>query len=137
MVNFSGGCLCGAIRYEVSGDLVRVVNCHCDDCRRVTGSAFATNVFVKEDDLVVTLGEPKKFEHIANSGSKRIKEFCPNCGSQLFSTTLGRPITSLKVGSIDDASFIKPTINLFWSRAIPCARLSSDLINYDEMPDKK
>jgi len=49
----------------------------------------------------------------------------------------GRPVKSLKVGSIDDdAGFITPTANLYWSRALPCAHLSDDLINHDEMPKK-
>ena len=133
MTKFSGGCLCGDIRYEVSGDPVRMVNCHCDDCRKATGAAFATNVFVKAEDLKVTQGKTRSFEHTADSGKERIKEFCPKCGSQLFSYTIGRPVQSIKVGTIDDASFVKPTANLYWSRALPCSQLSDDLINHDEM----
>jgi hypothetical protein len=136
VTKFSGGCLCGQVRYEVTGDPVRVVNCHCDDCRRVTGAAFATNVFVNADELKITQGEPRAFEHVSDSGKKRNKEFCPNCGSQLFSYTIGSPLKSLKVGSVDDARFLKPTANLYWSRVLPCAHLSDDLINHDEMPKK-
>jgi len=57
MTEFSGGCLCGAIRYEFRGDLLRTLNCHCDDCRRATGSSFGTYVFVEESDLNVLQGE--------------------------------------------------------------------------------
>ena len=134
MTEFSGGCLCGDIRYEVAGDLVRIVNCHCDDCRKVTGAAFATNIFVKFDDLNVTQGETAKFEHTANSGNQRIKEFCPRCGSQLFSYSVGRDITSVKAGSIDDAGFVVPTANLFCSRALGFSHIDENLKNYDEMP---
>jgi len=134
MVEFTGGCLCGNIRYKVSGDIVRVVNCHCDDCRHNTGAAFATNVFVKEDDLEITQGTPKLFEHVADSGNPRLKKFCAACGSQLFSTTAGRPITSVKVGSIDDASDIKTDINLYWPRALPKTWVTDDQVKHDGMP---
>ena len=116
MSGFTGGCLCGAIRYETKSDAVRMVNCHCDDCRRVTGASFATNVFVKADDLKVTQGTPGIFKHLAESGNRRVKEFCRDCGSQLFSYGDGRPgLKSVKVGTIDDASFVKPTANLYAS----------------------
>ena len=90
MVQFMGGCLCGTIRYEVNAEPQRIHNCHCDTCRKVTGSAFATNIFVAEDDIVITQGEPKSFSHTADSGNTVVKEFCANCGSQLFGHGTGR-----------------------------------------------
>ena len=120
MTEFSGGCLCGAVRYEVNGDLVRVAQCHCDDCRRATGSAFATNVFVKEEDLKVLQGETNTFQHSADSGSTMTKEFCGKCGSQLFgygSSAAG--VKNIKIGSIDDVGDIKPQIEVFTSKSLP------------------
>ena len=84
MTGFSGGCLCGKIRYQVTGDPVRMAICHCDDCRKATGAAFTTNIFVKADDLVLLQGTPKQYLHPTDSGSTMTKEFCPDCGSQLF-----------------------------------------------------
>ena len=77
MAYFTGGCLCGAVRYEINGDPVRVAHCHCDDCRKATGSSFATNAFFKEDDLVVLKGTTKTYMHTADSGNSMNKEFCP------------------------------------------------------------
>ena len=134
MVQFSGGCMCGAIRYAVSGEIVRMVNCHCDDCRKNTGAAFATNLFFDEKDVKVTAGETRSFEHTSDAGNRKIKEFCPTCGSQLFSSTIGRPLKSIKVGSIDDASFVKPTANLYCKRALPFSHIAEETKNFDEMP---
>ncbi len=135
MVEFSGGCMCGAVRYEASGDPVRMVNCHCDTCRKITGSAFATNIFMKAEDVTVTQGETTVFEHGADSGNRLNKEFCPTCGSQIFSYRLdGPPLRGIKVGSIDDAGFVQPTANLYATRALHFTHISDDLINYDEMP---
>ncbi len=136
MAGFTGGCLCGAIRYEVSGEPLRMVSCHCDNCRKATGAAFATNIFVKADDLSITQGTPSTYQHKADSGNLMTKEFCANCGSQLFGSGAARPgIKNIKVGSIDDAGFVLPSANLYTKRALPFSHLSDELENFEEMPD--
>ena len=136
MVQFTGGCLCGTIRYEVNEEPQRIANCHCDDCRKATGSSFATHIFVAEDDVVITQGEPKSFSHTADSGNTMTKEFCANCGSQLFGQTTGRPgIKSIKVGSIDDASFVQPIVNVYVKRALPFTQIDRSLACFDGMPE--
>ena len=114
MAEFSGGCLCGAVRYEVNGELVRVAQCHCDDCRRATGSAFATNVFVNEEDLRVLHGETTTFQHSADSGSTMTKEFCGKCGSPIYSAVPSTPdIFYLKLGTMNDTSYFSPQFHVF------------------------
>ncbi len=133
MAGFTGGCLCGAIRYEVKSDPVRVANCHCDDCRKTTGASFATNVFVNEDDLVILQGSPRSFQHPSDSGSTMTKEFCADCGSQLFgSGTRSTGVKNVKVGSIDDASFVQPSINVFVSKALPFTVLADDTEKFEK-----
>ena len=135
MVQFTGGCLCGKIRYKVSAKPQYIDNCHCDTCRKATGSAFATNIFVSKDDLVVTQGEPKSFSHNADSGNTVTKEFCANCGSQLFGYGTKRPdAKNIKVGSIDDANFVQPIANLYMKRALPFTQIDPSLDGFDEMP---
>ena len=136
MGGFSGGCLCGSVRYEVKSDPVRMLNCHCNDCRRNTGAAFATNIFVNAEDVQILKGTMSQFEHTADSGVVRIKEFCVNCGSQLFGHVPSLPgMKTIKVGSIDDANFVAPTANLFISRALSYSHISDELENFDRMPD--
>ncbi|MFT7572876.1 MAG: hypothetical protein ACI9JL_003931 [Paracoccaceae bacterium] len=125
MTTHTGGCLCGAIRYEISGDPVRAANCHCDECRKATGASFATVVFFNEDDVKVVEGTPKQFFHAADSGSTMTKEFCGNCGSQVLGAGSGSPgIRSVRVGSLDDASFVVPQMDLYTGKALPFSRLS-------------
>ena len=113
----------------------RIANCHCDACRKATGSSFATNIFVAEDDIVITQGEPKSFSHAADSGNTMTKEFCANCGSQLFGQGTGRPgVKGIKVGSIDDASFVRPEVNLFLKQALPFTKIDHSLDGFDGMP---
>ena len=127
MATHTGGCLCGAIRYEITGDPVRAANCHCDECRKATGASFATVAFFKEEDVKVTQGTPKQFFHPADSCATMTKEFCPDCGSQVLGAGSGSPgIRSVRVGSLDDASFVKPQMDLYTGKALPFSRLSED-----------
>lgn len=135
MTKITGGCLCGSIRYEVEGEPFRMVNCHCDDCRKATGSAYATNLFFQEDQITLLQGAPKRFEHAADSGNMMFKEFCATCGSQVFGGgTLRAGVKSIKIGSIDEANFVKPTANLYVSHALSCTHLDSEIDNFEQMP---
>ncbi len=133
MAGFKGQCLCGAIKYEVKGDPVRAANCHCDDCRRATGASFATNVFVKEDDLVILQGTPRSYQHKSDSGSTMTKEFCGDCGSQMFGSGTGNPgIRNVKAGTIEDVGAIRPSIDVFTSKKLPFTRLSEDTEHFEK-----
>jgi hypothetical protein len=135
MPGFKGGCLCGAIRYEVSGEPVDMRNCHCDDCRRATGASFSTNIFVKLEDLAVITGTTSTFQHRADSGNTMTKEFCSTCGSQLFNHSSGRPtVRVVRVGSIDDAWFVRPRANLYCSKALPFTHLAEGVERFERMP---
>jgi hypothetical protein len=134
MGNITGGCLCGRIKYKVNGEPFRIANCHCDDCRKATGSAYATNLFFNETQIILTQGTLKKFKHTADSGGSMTKEFCDNCGSQVFGSGTNRPgIINVKVGSINDAHFVKPDVNLYTSHALNCTHIDDDVDNYEEM----
>lgn len=135
MTTSVGSCLCGAIKFKITGQPFRIVNCHCDDCRKATGAAFATNVFFKEEQVIVTQGQPSVFEHQADSGNAMVKEFCANCGSQLFASGAMRPgVKSVKAGSLDNTDFVIPTINLYVSHALNCSHIDDELENYEGMP---
>ena len=135
MTKITGGCLCGAIRYEIDGEPFRIANCHCDDCRKATGSAYATNLFFKEEQIKILQGTPKKFEHLADSHNTMIKEFCSDCGSQVFGSGAIRPgVKNIKVGSIDDARFVKPQVNLYTAHALSCSYIDDKIDNFQGMP---
>ena len=135
MPGFKGGCLCGAITYEVSSDPINMWNCHCDDCRRATGASFATNVFVNLIDLTITNGTVSTYQHSADSGNTMTKGFCSDCGSQLFNSNSARPeIKVVRVGTINDANFVQPWANLYSSKALSFTHLADDLDNFEKMP---
>ena len=133
MTGFTGGCLCGAIRYQVTGEPVRTAICHCDDCRKATGAAFVTNVFVRTEDLKIVQGAPKQFQHKTDSGNTMTKEFCGDCGSQLFGySSRGTGMKHVKVGTIDDASFVQPQIEVYTVRKLPYIRLLDSTEHFEK-----
>ena len=101
----------------------------------MTGASFATNIFVKVEDLTITKGAPSTYKQTADSGNIKTLEFCSTCGSQLFGRSSARPeIRAVRIGSIDDASFARPWANLYSSRALPFSHLADDLENFEKMP---
>ena len=134
MANYSGSCLCGEIKYEINGEPVRTANCHCDDCRKATGSSYATNFFFKEDDIVIRQGTPKDFQHKSAAGNTMTKQFCGNCGSQLFGLGSGSPgVKHVKAGTLDDVGNLRPAINVFVGRKLPFTFLDPDTEQFETM----
>jgi len=99
----SGGCLCGAVRYEVEGELAPVQLCHCGQCRKAQGSAFGANVPVAAAAFRLLQGGDVLREHRASPGKRRV--FCGTCGSPLFSQRDDAPAAlRLRAGSLDDGA---------------------------------
>ncbi|MDA8708677.1 GFA family protein [Hellea sp.] len=134
MPKLTGNCLCGAVSFEADGDIAMQANCHCTDCQQISGSPFATLVFLKEEDVNIT-GETKRFEHSVDSGNKLAKDFCPTCGSQMFGYNLGRPgMVALKAGSINEKENVQPQFNVYAGSKVPCTILDENIPAFDKMP---
>lgn len=96
-----GGCLCGAVRYEVEGPLSPIQLCHCRQCRKAQGSAFAANIPVDTARFRLLQGEGQLREHRATPGKRRV--FCGACGSPIFSQRDDGPETlRIRAGTLDD-----------------------------------
>ena len=129
----TGKCLCGEVKYKVLGEPVFQGNCHCIDCRKNTGAGFATILFFKEEQVVQLSGKTSTFKYKADSGNSKIKFFCQRCGSWVFGTNSGREgIKSIYVGTLDNASFVKPQFNVYTSRALPFVNINESLNNFEE-----
>lgn len=79
-MNLSGGCHCGAVRYEVKGEPQHVALCHCSDCRRASGAPMVAWAAFAEDEFTVLSGEVRT----RNSSGASMRSFCPECGTGLF-----------------------------------------------------
>ena len=131
---FSGKCLCGNVSYQCHSEPKAVFNCHCEDCRRATGSVFGTNLFVPEAEVEIS-GEVSSYSHISDSGSTMTKRFCPNCGSLLFGSNSAKPnVVSIRAGTVDQLALIKPQINLFMDKKVPSTSIDENLEQASRMP---
>ena len=122
----SGRCLCGAVRYTVTGGTLPLSTtvCNCEDCQRSSGSAFSIVVPVLSANVHLE-GEPlETFETTGtDSHERRARRFCPRCGSPVLSVLAEAPeITWLKGGTLDDRSWLSPTIEVWSQSAQPWTR---------------
>src|ERR1700756_3968329 len=96
-----GGCLCGAVRYTTEADPTSATVCHCRDCQKFTGSAFAALVRVAKEALTIE-GTLKTFSSIGGSGNPILRHFCPHCGYSLAEEPgTRRGMIILNVGTFD------------------------------------
>jgi hypothetical protein len=113
----TGRCLCGAVTYSAEADVVFQGACHCTECQRQTGTAFSVFVAIPRAALSIE-GETRS--HTAKGeehGTDTERCFCPGCGSPVASFVEVVPdLAFIKVGTLDDASWVAPTIEL-WSRS--------------------
>ncbi len=133
-----GGCLCGAVRYECPGDTEDASYCHCDDCKKATGGPYTVGVLVQAAKLRIVCGRVKGYTSIADSGRQITREFCPICGSPLFTRGEECPnLVFLKAGCLDEPELIKPSCQMWTKRAVPWAYIDEKLPCYPESGDSQ
>ncbi len=131
----TGGCRCGAIRYECSAEPLLVANCYCTDCQKATGGAMASVMVVPKASFKLLKGQPKQHEVIADSGKKIRRAFCPECGSRLFAMPDLMPdAVSVNLGNLDEPGRFKPTMAIYASSALPWAAIPADLQKFAKLP---
>lgn len=130
-----GSCLCGSVKYELSGDFQSFFLCHCSRCQKDTGSGHAANLFAKDSSLTWLQGERevKTYQH---PNSLHTKSFCQKCGSAL--PTVIESINSVMVpaGSIDSRVPIMPTAKIFVGSGASWAANLDDIPSYEALPDQ-
>jgi hypothetical protein len=110
----TGACLCGKCVYTVKNDFTRFYLCHCQQCRKITGSAHASNLFTTPDALEWTSGEDSK-KQFTTPGRDFTVVFCSECGSGLPFVTKNGKALIVPAGSLDAEPNISPNNNIFWA----------------------
>jgi hypothetical protein len=128
---FSGGCQCGAVRYEASGEPIVVAICHCTMCRRANAAPAVAWAMFRQDQVRFVAGEPK---HYASSQPAR-RGFCEHCGTQLSFTADYIPgLIDLTVGSIDEPERLPPALHYWESKRLPWVHFADVLPRHAEFP---
>ena len=117
----TGRCLCGGVTYSADAEPVIHAACHCTDCQRQTGNPFSVIVGVPRDALTVEGSTLGSFTTIGEDhGRETQRSFCTACGSPLFSIAAVAPqLAFIKAGSLDDASWVQPSVEAWTSSAQP------------------
>lgn len=127
----TGSCLCGKVQFEVTGDLEPIQICHCSQCRKAQGSAFVTNIPVKESNFRLVQGadELKSFE----SSPCKQRVFCSNCGSPILSKTTKLPgVVRLRAGTLNGELKTKPIYHIYFDSKANWFDVNDDLPKHSE-----
>ena len=134
----TGGCLCGAVRYESGGDPVFSLHCHCRDCQRQSGSAYIAAMRVPAARFRITQGTPKRYVTGSDSGNEVTRVFCGDCGSALYIQVATRPdLIGIRVGTLDDPSTFRAEADIFVKSAQPWDYMDPGLPKYAAYPPGK
>ncbi|HGG04660.1 MAG TPA: GFA family protein [Aliiroseovarius sp.] len=119
-MHITGHCHCGAVSFEADLNPAKVAICHCEDCQRLSGSAFRTVAMVSSDDFTLLSGSPKEYIKVAESGNERVQAFCGDCGSPLYATSReeGAKVLGLRVGVIDQRADLVPGVQVWHDKAL-------------------
>jgi hypothetical protein len=133
-MKIEGGCLCGKVRYSADVEPTLVGVCHCKNCQKASGTAFRV-VFAVPTPALSVQGALKTFNDRGDSGKTVLRRFCPECGSAITTERQARPdVTMVMAGTLDDASWLKPTMEIFCDSAQPWVSLSGERQRFPKMP---
>ena len=130
----TGGCLCGAVRYESKTPPITARVCWCRLCQKIGAGGPTVNVAFATAGFTVT-GALSDYSSTADSGSIMHRRFCPQCGSHLFSEAESRPhLVVVRVGSLDDPEIGKPAMTIWTTEAPSWACIDPDLPRAEGQP---
>jgi len=132
---YHGGCLCGIIRYRVADEPLTLYVCHCTDCQRRTGSAFALSMVVLKSALELLQGDPRTYA-VTSDGLQRRGKFCAECSTRLWGEPLKFPqVVVVQPGTLDDTTWLRPVGHIWTRSAQPWVSIPKDTVNFEGQPD--
>ena len=128
--SFTGGCLCGGVRYRIDGDCRDIICCHCENCRRTHGHVAA---YTALDQSALTLVTALTLQWFHDASPDTYRGFCNRCGASLFwDARDGRKRISVAAGSLDDSGSLQTIGHVFVAEAGSYYEISDDLPRYDQ-----
>jgi len=127
----TGRCLCGAVRYAIEGAIDLMLYCHCEHCRRASGSSFATNVLVPPERFRLTAGEDALGTYESRPG--KLRHFCTRCGSPVFNRMAdGSGRIPVRAGTLDADPGIRPSRHIWVRSKAQWTRIDDGLPQHSE-----
>ncbi len=130
-----GSCLCGAVTFEVTGEFESFYLCHCERCRKDTGSAHASNLFSTTASIKWLSGK-EKITTYDFKGEGHIKSFCSICGSAVPNIQLSGALLAVPAGSLDTDPIKRPDAHIYYSHKAQWDDGFQEIDKFDELPEK-
>ena len=131
---YTGGCACGAIRFEIAGEPLFQNDCQCRDCQRMSGTGHGSYLTFPRQGVTQT-GAAKAWDRAGDSGNVKTRAFCPNCGSPVYMTFAAMPdVFTVHAASLDDPARYRPQAVTYTVRGHAWDRLDPDLPKFEKMP---
>jgi len=134
---FKGSCLCGAVAYEVKAPVTSFQYCHCSRCRKVSGTAHASNILVKAEQLSWTQGEQQLARFELPEAKAFASCFCKVCGSSLPWVTKNGRWVVVPAGTLDEDPGITPQRSIFWGSRSPWYHAVNELDCFETVPPRQ
>ena len=134
-MSIHGSCVCGAVRYAITGEVGSFVHCHCSRCRKSSGAAHGSSLFVKADQMTFTEGEQQVRRFKLDGTAWWCSAFCDTCGSALPWLTKNGKSWLVPAGGLDHDPGARPRSHIFVGSKAPWHDLDADLPRYPTYPD--
>ena len=136
-VSWTGGCQCGAVRYEISSPPVELYVCHCRECRKQSSSAFGISAIFRRQDFRLNRGAVRSWTRGADSGRRVKCNFCPDCGTRIWHEDGDalEPTVSVKGGSLDQPVDLTRATHIWVSRKLPGVVIPEGAAQFAEEPE--
>lgn len=132
----TGSCLCGTVRFEITGRIGPVVYCHCSQCRKANGTAFAANANVRQTNMAFLSGRDRVNEYESSPGKYRA--FCSRCGSPIYSrTTSDSDHLRVRLGTLNEDPGRRSLAHCWVSSKAPWFDITDGLAQFPEGPPPK
>lgn len=132
---FTGGCACGAVRYEISGEPIFSNHCQCLDCQHKSGTGHGSYLTFASRKSVTLTGKATQWDLKGDSGNVKTRGFCPTCGAPVYLTFAAMPdFFTIHAASLDDPSRFKPQAVTYAVRGHAWDQLDPTLPKFDKMP---
>jgi hypothetical protein len=133
--NYTGGCACGAVRYDIAAEPIFQNHCQCGDCQHRSGTGHGSYLtFPSRADVKLT-GKAMHCDVVADSGNVKTHSFCPTCGSPVYLTFAAMPdLFTVHAASLDDPGRFKPQAITYTARGHTWDRVDPALPAFERMP---
>jgi len=133
-IKHTGSCLCGEVKFEIIGEAKRFLYCHCSRCRKSTGSAHASNLFIDAKGINWLSGEANHKTYKVPDAERYARTFCNNCGGLLPVYVAARGMVMIPAGTLDTEPNFKPQARIFEGSRAEWSYDDHDMPCHEEYP---